>query len=854
MLMTLFCFALNFCYFVFSVAAQTSDAVMYYIAYDGSGSVAFNDTNNNLQALHNALIKINNENKTIQSNARFELYKFGEKALAVSSYKPPRNKKETQENARKVSEITAGTRKNAAEPFSHIDLVLESIINSIDKEANISKGVFIFTDGLLRKGDFDKSYGTLEVYIKRVDSLIKKIQSLTGKPVFIVQTSYSPTNPFLGSIGVNNIPENLPDGVLHHNNFFWLSNVETYTSGTKIDTAFNKFVNYSNQIILNDREISNNDNIAAAVLTQELISLEVDKLTPDDLTLDVIKVFDNVKKLKKELKGDKDTFNREQIRSIKQKLDELSRSPEVLKYLRKKAQEKANTVDLTLAQVFIPQKPTTLIQAANKSNNLTAEEKIITGLTNYIIDRATQEVLYTFIEAINKKMQGDPAKAAIFKTYLFPNLYSLIKNENYYADPLMIQLAFRKDMDYLPENLLSKELELTEGLAALLAFVDLYEGILLEGSLESAFTRLDTKIREYRLDKRKKIANLKMFSAISFSAKLIGSLRKYNFAEVYRNHPDSLAELSKMLMIIAIDTNNVKQIDLHNASELVGDVYDSYTMIKKQLESFESVLENKPVSDFSGYQKYQSEIVIDIFKRSADIMLSGTKILSQTSYFGVNDEITNKANTREAISDATKAIEAWFALKDGRYSEVSFVFSEEILKLLGKLDKKDSVFYKSVVNIAGEVSTAKSPDDVKNVIAKYTLPVASYRIKYKNSNTIMINAYLGGGGVVYRNDNVKGAVMAPIGLEGSFKVIGRSFSVFAGLLDLGNIINYRISTTDSTKNVVNFERIFSPSLFLRIGLNKSSPFSFIGGYQMNPGRFSLGLAVDMPLIAIWKND
>jgi hypothetical protein len=166
---------------------------------------------------------------------------------------------------------------------------------------------------------------------------------------------------------------------------------------------------------------------------------------------------------------------------------------------------------------------------------------------------------------------------------------------------------------------------------------------------------------------------------------------------------------------------------------------------------------------------------------------------------------------------------------------------------------------KKLIAVAGEVSTAKTAEEVKNALSKYSLPVASYRIKRNEPDTWTINAYTGVG---YSNygpldfNNVEPILFAPIGIEYSFlprKKQSRrmSISLLASVFDVGNVINYRLNTKGNTeKRVFTIENIISPGGFLCWGLSKKVPLAILAGYQFNPNRLTAALTFDLPLFRI----
>ncbi|MGB3463717.1 MAG: hypothetical protein WBA74_00530, partial [Cyclobacteriaceae bacterium] len=162
--------------------------------------------------------------------------------------------------------------------------------------------------------------------------------------------------------------------------------------------------------------------------------------------------------------------------------------------------------------------------------------------------------------------------------------------------------------------------------------------------------------------------------------------------------------------------------------------------------------------------------------------------------------------------------------------------------------------------LAGEASTARTAGDVKKVFQKYALPVASYRIKRREPNQLMINAYVGGGVTKIERSSLNfqsepvWVLNAPVGLEYSNPMRIDSFykgswSVFLPLLDVGNVINYRIEDPADDRDV-QIEEILSPGIYVVFGLSNRFPFSLGVGYQGNPNRLGAFIAFDLPLFKL----
>jgi hypothetical protein len=164
------------------------------------------------------------------------------------------------------------------------------------------------------------------------------------------------------------------------------------------------------------------------------------------------------------------------------------------------------------------------------------------------------------------------------------------------------------------------------------------------------------------------------------------------------------------------------------------------------------------------------------------------------------------------------------------------------------------------ITVAGQIANAQSSDDVKNILSRTALPVASYKIKRRTSETIMITAYPGVGYSHYRNkredgeDHGHSAINAPVGIEYSLRLTSEkrssSLSLMATFFDFGNVIDYR--TSDESKSEFEFENILSPGLILSWGFSDKIPLSLNAGYLFNRQRTMISLNFDMPLFNLWS--
>ena len=556
---------------------------------------------------------------------------------------------------------------------------------------------------------------------------------------------------------------------------------------------------------------------------------------------------------------DKSALTKTELTDLNITLINLSQFDSLLTALKDVASKQYKKASFSLAKVYNPQPIIDLKEASSKNGTGTFQEKMILGLTDYVIDRAKQEAIYTFIENINDKVFN--SKNIKFREtcrkYIFPETYALITLDNYASDLFKLKNAFKKDISNLPNSIIKADsLQLTDGLTALCTFTIFYKNLLFDQSMEAAFRKLDSDLDG--LQKMKlRFKNGKVPSiilALQFTTKLIGNLDTYNFVNIYRNYPSQLHDLSKMLIAISLENAQLLEIEIDRAAFLVEEIFRDYTIVRNQVEEFISLLNDKPTSDYEEFRRYQYSLVSNILEKSSKLLLSGTEVLKYTK---IDVNIRNLDSVAFTVTRVSKkAIDAWFEINDGKYAEAAFSLAPEIISAL---NLPEHHVLESLLNVAGEASQAQSPSDVKKIIARYALPVASYKVKRTSSHTIMFNSYAGLGTTYYFQDRAKPAITAPIGLEWSFRFFlsdtnFSTLSFMASLIDIGNIVNYRLFDRELEDDAVKFKNIISPGAFAVLGLSKRWPLAIIGGYQMNPKRVTAGLTVDMPLAAVFKKN
>lgn len=175
------------------------------------------------------------------------------------------------------------------------------------------------------------------------------------------------------------------------------------------------------------------------------------------------------------------------------------------------------------------------------------------------------------------------------------------------------------------------------------------------------------------------------------------------------------------------------------------------------------------------------------------------------------------------------------------------------------------------------VAEAKSANDIKQAINAFALPKGSSRIKKEHRFSWGINSYVG---FAYSwNTQYKGvslaktstSITAPLGIAVNWaRFFSGSFTIYGGIIDIGAIFTYKISSDSSIKSDIRLGQILSPSLGIVYGLPITTkgyniPLSIGANYQWGPtlkkvtnsqssvlpllaGKFNVFVAIDIPII------
>lgn len=305
------------------------------------------------------------------------------------------------------------------------------------------------------------------------------------------------------------------------------------------------------------------------------------------------------------------------------------------------------------------------------------------------------------------------------------------------------------------------------------------------------------------------------------------------------------------------DFSKISSDDLENVKQLTKSILQALTEIK----NFKVNIDNESLRE--NYLDYMQLLVKCI----------------NTSYFfkDANNQASVDAFTK--ISSLTMNIYDNARKKDynntifyGLTILKEFIPINDTLKTLEQIEKYGN-FMVDVVN-------ATNSDEIKEVIKQNVAPPASFiqkrEFKFTLSFTGQPGYFIGVEKLKEKNKKYAfvSGITLPIGLDASFKIKhgkenNGSINLFAQLIDLGAVLNFRLADSTSTlPDKFEFKQFFSPGGSISYGF-PNSPITLGLGYQYTPelrkindngnqsypneNRFFFRLAWDIPLINIIRS-
>jgi hypothetical protein len=523
------------------------------------------------------------------------------------------------------------------------------------------------------------------------------------------------------------------------------------------------------------------------------------------------------------------------------------------------------------------------------------QTKIIDGLTKYYAEEFRKAQLLTYTQTF-KSTIGEVGEFQI----LFPNTYEKLKNTNPSKFPELgaeYKEIFSQDLKALLDNLINH--------------------------IEKHKTthELESKLHFLNFENTSKIQNIPYYKSLKLSAD-IGSKLSNNFHPVdlfqyldatyyEKSYLDSITNLEQQLSII-IHGINLLQFNVLDTAKSKSNNFENVWLSFEEFNKINTISEWNYFAGliFQQDKEFFRKIFltptsenltneqIEKIKKKYTKLLSGLQLI-QGFRNSLNDEnlTTNFLEYMKIVSnlfevanfydyDVSKYIKVsnytLHMYDNGRsknYSNsihyLTLILNEFLgtnptyLETLQKIDQYGT-FMTDVIN-------AENSDEVKEVIKKHAAPPASFILKREFAHTLSITGqpgYFISGEYLENNIGFVSGITLPMGFEFSFKLKkgqdnGPSLGIFAQIIDLGAILNFRVSDSTSTlPDKIVFNQIFSPGGSLTYGF-KNSPVTLGLGYQCTPElrsvtlengnqifpsghRVFFRLAWDIPLINVYK--
>lgn len=530
--------------------------------------------------------------------------------------------------------------------------------------------------------------------------------------------------------------------------------------------------------------------------------------------------------------------------------------------------------------------------------SLSAEDqtKILDGLTKYYAEEFKKAQLLTYMQTFESTI-GEVGELQV----LFPNTYEKLKNTNPSKFPELgdeYKEIFSQDLKALLDNLINhvENHKNTDDLERKLKFLNSTNIALIKskpyyGSLKLSADISSKLVRNYH--------PVDLFNYLDFTY----------YKESYLTSANKLDE--KLGLIFhgvnlfqrnLLDTTKTKSAQFSNVwlsheefnkiNTLSEWNYFAGLIYQQDREFFKKVFFTPSTSSISTSQTQS-------IKKTYIKLLSS---LNQIQEFRNN---LNEDNLNENYVEYMKIITNVFQNANYNNDDISkfFTISNYSLQVYDNARSKDysnSIHYVTLIlneflgtnstyletmqqidqygTFMTDVINSEDSDEVKKVIKKHAAPPASFILKREYARTFSITGqpgYFISAESLEENWGFVSGITLPMGFEYTWKLKkgqenSASLGVFAQVIDLGAMLNFRVSDSTSTlPDKVEFSQIFSPGGSLTYGF-KNSPVTLGLGYQFTPElrqvtlengnetypnghRIFLRLAWDIPFLNIWKS-
>ncbi len=514
------------------------------------------------------------------------------------------------------------------------------------------------------------------------------------------------------------------------------------------------------------------------------------------------------------------------------------------------------------------------------------------GLTLFIVERFKQELSATFFKSFKKKIEKHEDLEMLFPQTKVT--LGAIEEDIYQFNTYINELrnAFVKDMQTFPthaENyLVSKEEFLVNHPELKFALADAFHitDMLLEKKVDIPgllnYLGKEAYIQGDIISNNDKVNKIK--GTLKLANEFLISLRESELNDTWlqRDEIKNIFMYDEALIIYCgLEYQRVKDIPFGNgmkASDFItmenrhkiANAMRKAHVFALHIEEFKEQL-NDPETADSLKREIQYKIFVSIF----DMLDTQFDLVNEIAGFEtVVTEILDTYNKLMRILG-----EMSFDLKKENYSSAMVNLS----KIIELLPIQDNMEIAKVImkygTFASEVAEARTPEQAKEVIERYAMPVGGSSKKKRSRFDMALNAYMGVGAgqeTLYTDSLSQSAayvgISAPVGVSVSTGLgKGGSFSLFFPMIDVGALASYRLNDNDfDNLPKLTFKNIFSPGAYLVYGFGNDIPLSLGMGAQMGPNlrevtnearfnvtevrgwRWGVFMAVDIPIFSIYN--
>lgn len=531
---------------------------------------------------------------------------------------------------------------------------------------------------------------------------------------------------------------------------------------------------------------------------------------------------------------------------------------------------------------------------------------ILFGITDFAIEASKRELNIAFFQKFEKFLDENPEAKTMFPA----TLRQLEKIKSFQFNEFLPTLRrnFFEDLNSFPGNItqvlalpkyqqLFKNMpELRVGIKMMAILADIRNGEQEPHEILNSIAEIEEFKAANLSDKKKALTNLatsiKMANIISlafvdpdndmyYDAQVLKELLKEQafIDELLKGisaESSGLAFYKKDGTVIKVDevTKNIEKLALTTYC------YNLVSAIQQMQEAIGAV-RSPAVGGVLSTPEDKKKLAIAVLDGTLDCLeacggfLNMIPEVDYQPYWGIAQTLFQipkdaiNENYPAVASNSINLITSVLELSNSGAGEDGNETINKALKIMGQLAKYS--------NLAANIVEAKSPEEVKNAIEAAALPPGSSSIKKNSIFNISLQMHLGGAVKIHnftKNESFPSwqnrfNVTLPIGVSFN-KGLGKagSLGIFASVLDLGALAQFRIGNDTTIEETIRFQNVFSPAVYLSYGFGGNLPLSLNIGGQYGPGltkvtlsnleiekptwRFLVSLTVDIPVLTLYN--